>query len=154
MDWKRNFLNKLEKAMKEFTEDSVFLKKRGEAPDMLRLLLAIGEEGDDLAVMDVAVYRFENGLQMLQFYTVIATDVEEKVLPELLPRINQLNLPVPLGVFGYFEDERQVYHKYNLPVEEPADMDLFTQSAVAIILFIFKILESYCDELYQAAGQN
>lgn len=154
MDWNRKFLKKLEKAMEEFKEDSVFLKKRGEAPDTLRLLLAVGEEGDDLVVMDVAVYQFENGLQMLQFYTVVVTDVEEKVLPELLCRINQLNLPVPLGAFGYFEDDCQVYHKYNLMVEEPADMDLFTQSTVTIILLIHNILDSYRVELYQAAERS
>lgn len=153
MDWKRTFLKQLDQEMEEFKENSTFLEAEGKNPDTLRLLFTVGEDGINMAVMDVAVYQLENGINLLQFYTVVVTDVEEGALPELLPHINQLNLPVPLGAFGYLPEEKQVYHKYNMVVDEPTDMNAFVTHSVSYMAFIINILDSCCEGLYEAAGQ-
>ncbi len=152
MDWKQNFLRKLEKELKKDVEESRILEEEGNNPDTLRMLFSTGEGDDDLAVMDVAVYSSEQGLQFLNFYTVMIPEVPEQSVPGLLEHLNRLNLPVPLGAFGYFEEDRQVYHKYSLIVEEPADMDRFVAGAVSLIAIILNFIEHYEEGIEEAAG--
>ena len=153
MNWSKDFLKRLDKEVEEFKEDSVFLEAEGKNPDTMRFLFCIGDTTDNMAVMDVAVYQMESGVQMLQYYTVVVTDVADEALPTLMSHINKLNLPVPVGAFGYFEEEHQVYHKYSMIVEEPADMDTFVRHSASNIAFILNILDSCCEGLYGAAGQ-
>lgn len=154
MDWKRVFMEQLDKETEKFADDSVFLKSDGKNPDTLRLLFSIGEDSDNPAVMNVAIHQLENELQLLQFYTIVETDVEEGTLSELLYFVNQLNFVVPLGSFCYFGENCQVYHKYSLIVDEPVDMDTFVTTTVALMNFILNILDSCCEGIYQAVGRE
>lgn len=154
MDWKRIFMEQLDKETEKFADDSVFLKADGKNPDTLRLLFSIGEDSGNPAVMNVAIHQLESELQLLQFYTIVETDVEEDVFSELMYFVNQLNFVVPLGSFCYFGVNRQIYHKYSLIVDEPADMDAFVTTTVALMNFILNILDSYCEGIYKAAGRR
>lgn len=154
MDWKRVFMERLDKETEKFADDSVFLKADGKNPDTLRLLFTIGEDSGNPAVMNVAIHQLENKLKLLQFYTIVETDVEEDAHSEILCFINQINFVVPLGSFCYFEENRQVYHKYGLIVDEPTDMDAFVTAIVALMNYILNILDSYCEGIYQAAGRG
>lgn len=153
MDWKRVFMEQLNKETKEFADDSVFLKADGKKPDTLRLLFTIGEDSGNPAVMNVAIHQLDSELKLLQFYTIVETDVEEIVLSELMHYVNQLNFAVPLGFFCYYGENRQVYHKYSLIVNEPADMDAFVTATIALMNFILNILDSYCEGISQAVGR-
>ncbi len=152
MEWTRNFLRQLEKELEKDVEESRILEAEGNNPDTLRMLFSTGDDEDDLAVMDVAVYPSKQGLQFLNFYTVIVPEVQPKAVPGLLEHLNRLNLPVPLGAFGYFEEDGQVYHKYSLIVEEPADMDRFVAGAVSVIALILGFIENYGEEIDEASG--
>ncbi len=152
MDWTRDFLKHLEQELKQDAEDSIFLEQNGENPDILRLAFSIGDGDDDLVVMDVAVYRSDEGIQLLTFYTVVTPEVRPQAVPGLLEHLNGLTLPSLLGAFGYFDEEHQVYHKYSLIVAEPADMEQFTAGVVSMIALILTEMECYAEDIREAAG--
>lgn len=150
-NWRRSFLKRLEQELASYREDSIFFDEEGSAPDTLRQLFDVGKDKAAPVVMDMAVFVMDEKRQMLQIFTEMALDIEEERVPGLLTHINALNMPVPIGAFGYYIQEHQLYHKYNLMVEEPEDMEAFVQKILDLLEMILNIIGNCYEELYAAA---
>lgn len=151
-NWKRTFLKRMELELEAYRVDSIFLSEEGQNPDTLRQMFEIGEEEPAVVIMDMAVFVMEDGREILQIFTEMLLDVEES--PELLSKLNELNLFVPFGSFGYFKQERQLYHKYNQLVKEPTDLEEFVSETVGVIDLVLGMVISQYKELYQIAFLN
>ena len=151
-NWNRTFLKRMELELETYRVDSIFLPEEGQNPDTLRQMFEIGEEETAVVIMDMAIFETEDGREILQIFTEILLDVEES--PKLLSKLNEINLFVPFGSFGYFKQERQLYHKYNQLVKEPKDMEEFIAETVGVIDLVLGMVISQYKELYQIAFAN
>ena len=151
-NWNRTFLKRMELELETYRVDSIFLPEEGQNPDTLRQMFEIGEEEPAVVIMDMAIFETEDGREILQIFTEILLDVEES--PKLLSKLNEINLFVPFGSFGYFKQERQLYHKYNQLVKEPKDMEEFIAETVGVIDLVLGMVISQYKELYQIAFAN
>ena len=151
-NWKRTFLKRMELELAPYRVDSIFLSEEGQNPDTLRQMFEIGEEEPSVVIMDMAIFEMEDGRELLQIFTEMVLDVDESL--ELLSKVNELNIAVPLGSFGYFKQERQLYHKYNQLVKEPKDLEEFISETIETIDLILGVIISQYKEWYKIAFSN
>lgn len=151
-NWRRTFLKRMELELQSYRIDSIFLPEEGQNPDTLRQMFDVGQEEPGVVIMDMTIFRMEDGRQLLQIFTEMVLDVDES--PELLACMNELNLPVPLGAFGYFKQERQLYHKYNQLVKEPENLEVFVQQNLETVDLILGAVAACYQELYETAGRQ
>lgn len=149
-NWQRAFLKKLDEALEGYRVDSIFLESDGENPDTMREMFDVGG-GEMIApiVMDQAIFEVENGRYLLNIFTEVALNVDKS--DELLDYINRLNLSTAIGAFGYCEEQRDVYHKYNLLIEEPDDIEDLVRKDLDILDVALMIIGNYYKELHKVA---
>lgn len=150
-NWAKTFLKRLEQELAPYREDCIFLEEEGSNPDTLRQLFDVGQEQAAPVIVDMAVFTMDDGRELLQIFTGIIPEIREEVIPGLLECANRLNMLAPIGAFGYFSQERQLYHKYNLLVEKPEDMEIFLQKIIEILEAILNIVGNCYKELDEAA---
>lgn len=145
--WTKTFLKRLEQELRPYREDGYYLDAEGENPQMLRQLFETEQEPFLSVVMDMAVFIMEDESCLLQIYTLIEKDGECKA--ELLERINGLNLAIPLGAFGYFTEQKELYHKYALRIQEPENLEEFVYEMFDLVQIILNIVGNCYGELKQ-----
>lgn len=73
------------------------------------------------AIVEVTWMQFTddapNAWPILQIYSTLAADIEEKDVPGIKRRLTDLNEETMLGHYGYYAPLRQLYHCYRLPVD-------------------------------------
>ncbi|MCI8797518.1 MAG: hypothetical protein HFG89_11825 [Dorea sp.] len=100
------------------------------------------------AIVEVAWMKFtddaQNAWPILQFYSTLAVDIEEKDVPGIKRRLCDLNEETMLGRYGYYAPMRQLYHCYRLPV----DLDS-PESSLALVDYsliqILRQLDAFLD---------
>ena len=89
------------------------------------------------AIVETAWMQFagdaKNAWPVLQFYSTLAADIEEKDVPGIKRRLYELNEETLLGHYGYYAPMRQIYHCYRLPV----DLD-FPKSSLTLVSYSLK----------------
>jgi len=145
--WTKTFLKRLEHELRSYREDGYYLNAEGENPEMLRQLFE-ADQGQPLSVlMDMAIFTMEDDSCILQIYSRIEKDGEKT--SELMEHINALNLVVPLGAFGYFTEQRELYHKYSLRIREPNNLEEFVYEMFDLVQIILNIVGNCYGELRQ-----
>lgn len=76
---------------------------------------------DRNAIVEITWMQFaddaENACPVLQFYSTLAADIEEKDVPGIRRRLTDLNEQTMLGHYGHYAPLQQLYHCYRLPVD-------------------------------------
>lgn len=89
------------------------------------------------AIVEIAWMQFaddaQNAWPILQFYSTLAADIEEKDVPGIKRRLCDLNEETMLGRYGYYAPMHQIYHSYRLPV----DLDS-PESSLALVTYSLK----------------
>lgn len=80
--------------------------------DTLRIAVPATDEGGQV-LMEILALTMENDTDMIQFYTTMLLEIGPgyQALSQVL---NQWNFYCPVGVFGIFEEGRQLFHKYSV----------------------------------------
>ena len=145
--WTRTFLKRLQQELSPYCEEGYYLEAEGENPEMLRQIFVTGRELSLSVLMDMAVFVMEDESCLLQVYTLIET--EDNPDEGLLERINALNIAIPLGAFGYFTEQKELYHKYSLRIKEPEDIEEFVYDMFDLVQIILNIVGNCYGELTQ-----
>lgn len=150
--WTKTFLKRLEQELAPYREDGYYLESEADKPQMLRQVFEAGAEFRFPVILDLAVFQMEDQSSLLQIYTRIEGDVQGG--PELLERINRLNLQIPLGAFGFFEKERELYHKYGLRLKEPENLEELVYDMFDVVQIILNTAGNCYEELTGVDGET
>lgn len=113
----------------------------------LRMLLPAAGTGGDMALLELAVFRVDDELDLLTFYTTVLTDLDETAAEALCAAASDWNLTAPIGAFGVYRAEGQLYHKYSLPFPSEADADTLATSAIYVTELIFDVIARYYGDI-------
>ena len=139
-DTQNAFLSVLEKKLKELTLETSMLPNEGppQVGDTLRFLLPF-DEGEHCYVVTVSVFNMNDEAVLLEFYTVLLTDMGD-TLPALRSELISWNYYCPLGSFGVYERERQLYHKHGVVLYEDdyQDLDALAEYGTALVALLYQ----------------
>ncbi|MBE6070108.1 MAG: hypothetical protein E7211_20820 [Clostridium lundense] len=118
--------------------------------DTLRILFPVTDEGH-AAITEVMVSELEEDLNMLHIYSTIVVELNEKA-DELPNKLIEWNLLCPLGGYGLYEEERQLYHKYTMPFNINKDPESLADDTMTLLELLFNVLtNAYPDYSVYAA---
>lgn len=73
------------------------------------------------AIVELSFLEFAddapNAWPILQFYSTLAAEIEDKDVPGIKRRLTDLNEQTMLGCYGYYAPLCQIYHCYRLPLD-------------------------------------
>ncbi len=76
---------------------------------------------DRSAIVELSWMEFADGAKnawpILQFYSTLAAEIEDKDIAGIKRRLTDLNEQTMLGHYGYYAPLHQIYHCYRLPLD-------------------------------------
>ena len=111
--------------------------------DTLRLLLPVTEDGA-MVLTELAVFRLEDELDLLTFYTTVLMNLEPDT--PVAGALSGWNLTCPIGAFGILREEGRLFHKYTYPAPSAARTEDVAASAEYAIELIFQAISRYYGE--------
>lgn len=132
-----NFLASLEKKLGEMEIDTTYVDG-SDAPqvgDTLRILLPVTEV-PHAAITEVMVTDIGEGIDLLMIYSTIVVELDGSKAGELPQKLLDWNMLCPLGSYGIYEEENQLYHKYTIPFDAemaPEDLADLTMMLLGLI---------------------
>ena len=118
----------LEKVLAQFKEDEVECHiENVNGADTLRLLpTGFGPEHDGAVVMEICRIPMEDveDCCYIQFYTTVVVELEKKDYPDILMKLNDINLSTLLGYFGILAESGMIYHKAIMRLPMMSDDEL------------------------------
>lgn len=145
--WTKTFLERLEQELAPYRLEGYYIEAEGENPHLLSQVFEAGKEFRFPVIVDLAVFQMEDNSSLLQIYTSIERNVQAE--EALLERINRINLQIPLGAFGFFEQQQELYHKYGLRLKEPDNMEEFVYDIFDIVQIVLNISGNCYKELME-----
>lgn len=137
---KEEFIKNDYEALVEENDTSISLK-------VLINLLGKEELGAAIFELDFAEEESLNDLkniELARFFITFDKEVNMEKLPEILCAINKINLITAIGSFQVFDEEKQLYFKYNCLINSDKDIRL---SLIPIINWIISMLEDCYDNI-------
>ena len=113
-----------------------------EAPqigDTLLAFLPVADEEDQRVLMEIALAELGEGMLFLQFYSTVALECTQSPAV-LLEAINTVNFYCPVGSFGIFSEQGNLYHKYCLLIDTEDNVQSVFENAVMGFHAIHSIL--------------
>lgn len=101
--------------------------------DTLRVLLPVSDS--EAVLTDFMVFSFEADNDLLQLYTTVLVEIGEKY-DALVKRLVQWNDVCPFGHFGIVERDRQLYHRYTMPVPVDSKPDDLAERALLLLTLV------------------
>ena len=147
------FLQELDGKITELGIETTYVKG-GDSPqigDTLRILLPVTEEGHPV-ITEIMVSEFADDLDLLHLYSTVFPKCGGK-LSELPQKLSEWNLLCPLGAFGIYEEEQQLFHKYTLPFPLEMEPDVLAEEAMLLIELIHSVLSQKYPELLPYAAE-
>lgn len=139
------FFRKLEDQLHELEIETTYLEGlRGpQIGDTLRILLPITDEGHPV-LTEIMVTEFTDDLDLLHIYTTLIVKSTDNI-SELPGKLSEWNILCPLGAYGIYEEdgERQLFHKYTLPINRDSDEELADEAMLFIELIHGILSEKY-----------
>lgn len=118
----------LEKVLAQFKEDGIDGHiENVDGTDTLRLIPTnLGPDGDSTVVMEMCRIPMEDedDIYYIQLYTTIAVGLEEKDYPNILVKLNDINLPMLMGYYGILAESGMIYHKAIMRLPAMSDDDM------------------------------
>ena len=107
--------------------------------DTMRLLVPITDQGDAV-LMELMVAAIDGETDLLQFYTTLVMELDAD-FGQLSRTLLQWNFLCPLGAFGIFEEEKQLYHKYGVLLTEAEEPDQLAERVIQILSVLYEVIE-------------
>ena len=147
------FFRKLEDLIHELDIETTYVEgiHAPQIGDTLRILLPVTEEGHPV-ISEVMLTEFTEEDDLLFLYTTVIAAFSEKAA-ELPQKLSEWNLLCPLGAFGIYEDEGQLFHKYTLPIPKDTDPDELAEETMYLLELIYSVLSDKYPELQEYATQ-
>ena len=104
------FFNLLDEKIQALGVETTYVEgiRSPQLGDTLRFLLPVTEEGDPV-IMEVMVTELTDDADLLHIYSTLITAFSEKAA-ELPQKLSEWNLLCPLGAYGIYEEEGQLFH--------------------------------------------
>ena len=119
--------------------------------DTLRILLPVTEEGHPV-ITEVMVTELSEDLDLLHIYTTVIAKFNERA--EELPRLlSEWNILCPLGAYGIYEEEGQLFHKYTFPFPRDAAAGTLAEEAMVLVELVYSVLSQKYPEINEFAAQ-
>lgn len=120
--------------------------------DTLRLLVPINDEGDPV-LMELMVVKLAEDADMLQFFTTMLTDLDEKQYGRVHQALEEWNIGCPVGSFGVYLEQRQLYHKYGALYfeEQEQDVQKMADYAIDILITLYETLSAHYPRVVRCA---
>ena len=115
--------------------------------DTLRVLLPVTEEGHPV-ITEFMVTDFTDEEDLLLIYSTVIAKFNEKA-SELPQKLSGWNLLCPLGAYGIYEEEGQLFHKYTLPIPKEADAEALAGEAMFLLELVYSVLSEKYPELQE-----
>ncbi len=113
------------------------------------LINLLGKEELGAAIMELSFSDDEglkalNNIEVAQFFVTFDKRVNMDKLPQILNALNKINLVSALGSFQVFDEEEQLYFKYNCVISNDRPEWL---SVIPIINWIIAMIEDCYDDI-------
>ena len=112
--------------------------------DTLRILFPVTGEGH-AAITEVMVTGDTEDLDLLMIYTTLVVELNEKAA-ELPEKLLGWNLLCPLGSYGIFEEEQQLYHKYTMPFDRSGTAEDLASDTMTLLELLFDVFSAQYEE--------
>ena len=114
---------------------------------VLRIVLPLPTIGENVLTELIQNRLLEKGA-LLQIYTTMLLDIPSVCNVSLGQYLIEENFLCPLGSFGLFTEAGQLYHKYNLLLEDESEDTArrITEELLAILALIQELLEQKMPE--------
>jgi len=130
----------LESYLKELGIESKYVSGAG-APqlgDTLLTMVPVMGAGDLSALMEIALVDMGDNLYYLQFYSTLIMDCAD-AQDEFYKCLNDMNFFTPVGSFGIFRQQRQLFHKYSIIVGDGETAENVAERALTALHAVTKV---------------
>lgn len=125
------------------------------APDMLRAQISVFGNDDGIVICEMCFLEFEQEPPVLQIFTTVAVNLSDAGITELEKAAVRLNLYCPIGAFGLFYDNKQLYHKYCAALDDSKQVPEAVDQCEKILEMVFGVIGSQYNLLLALAdGQT
>ena len=118
--------------------------------DTLRILFPVTPAGDAV-ITELMVTGLSPEIDLLHVYSTVVVEIGPRY-DALVRKLVSWNARCPLGAYGIYEEERQLYHKYSYPIPRDCDPEDLAGLAMTLLELIHEVLaETYREaETYAA----
>ena len=145
------FQNALEDLLKKLGVQTAVLD--GVEPQIgntLRALLPVTKEGD-VVLAEVMLAPYTEDALLLQIYSTMIAEIGPgyEALKEMML---DWNLTAPLGAFGIYRQQRQLYHKYNYIVPTDADPEDMAKEILYLMNLVLDVISAHFTDAVRLSG--
>lgn len=118
----------------------------------LRALVPVTKEGD-VVLTEVMLAPYTEDALLLQIYSTMIVEIGPgyEALKEMLL---DWNLTAPLGAFGIYRQQRQLYHKYNYLIPVDADPEEMAAEIFYILNLAADVISSRFSDAVRLSGHQ
>ncbi len=141
------FLKALDGKIQELGMDTTVMEGIGspQIGDTLRILMPVTQEGHPV-IAEFMVMEMAEDYDLLMIYTTVLSSLGGKK-NELPEKLIEWNMNCPMGHYGIYEEEGQLYHKYSLPFLVDTDPAVLADHALDLLTLIYEVLSNKYPEL-------
>ncbi len=147
------FFRELDRMIRDLGIDTTYVEgiRSPQLGDTLRILLPVTEEGHPV-ITEVMVTEFTGELDLLHLYSTVIAAFNEKA-GELPRKLSEWNILCPLGAYGIYEQEGQLFHKYTFPFPRQLAAEALAAQAMGLVELVYSILSEKYPEILEYAAQ-
>ncbi len=110
-------------------------------------LTELGRAGHSVLLeVFVTPYEVDETEALVQFFTTIASDIDEENFVPALCAINNINFSLSVGALHLLEESKQMFHKYSVPIQGFWDEDTVNEICTAAMNSCIDLLDVVYDE--------
>ncbi|MBE7004298.1 MAG: hypothetical protein E7425_08460 [Ruminococcaceae bacterium] len=109
--------------------------------DTLRVLMPVTEEGHPV-ITEFMLMELADDYNLLMIYTTVMASIRRNK-DKLPAKLIEWNLACPMGHYGIYEEENQLYHKYTLPFPSDAAPEVLAAQAMDLMGLVFELLSNH-----------
>lgn len=118
--------------------------------DTLRFFVPVTDDGDPVLI-ELMVVNLTEEADMLQVFTTVLTGLEEEQFDRVHQAIEEWSSECPVGNYGIYAEERQLYHKYGLLFFAERDVERMADAAFNVLMLLYEMLCSHYPEIVKCA---
>ena len=141
------FLHALDGKVQELGIQTNYVEgiSRPQIGDTLRILMAVTKEGHPV-VTEFMVTEMAADYDLLIIYSTVLAKLGKRK-SELPEKLLEWNILCPMGHYGIYEEENQLYHKYSVPVPVDMDPEALAEEAMNLLGLIYELFSAQYNEL-------
>ncbi len=146
------FLSLLEEELSAHEIETIRITENEELP-ILRVILPLFEDNRGTILMDICIFDYPEKIRLVQIYSTLLTDLGEK-RHALQSVLNGWNTVAAAGAYGIYEDEDQLFHKYNVISDTEEDVEDVADRTLIAALVASEEISIRLPEAYALVDDN